>query len=134
MLATYDSEDIQRLHAVVEDRRFHVAFHRAMRGILLIISRVIELLNDVKVETLQSEIATEVSFILRPTVLSSCRTRHSFPETYICFFFLHTENRLYPHNSLLQLFSRVDVLPSFLHARSSRFVIPIPGFSFAATR
>jgi len=39
--------------------------------------------NDVKIETLHSEIATEAS--LRSTVLSSRRTCHSFPETYLYF-------------------------------------------------
>jgi hypothetical protein len=42
--------------------------------------------NDMKIETLHSEIATEAS--LRTTVLSSRRTCHSFPETYLYFSYM----------------------------------------------
>lgn len=74
----YDSENIQHLYMRAEANApfSPFAFHRA-RGILLIISRVIELSNDVKVETLQSEIATEASFIFRARWYYCRRTGHA---------------------------------------------------------
>lgn len=70
----------------------------------LIINRAIELLDErVKVETLQSEIATEVSFILRTRWY--CRhVAHAIHfRKHISIFPLHTENiyRPYPHNPFL---------------------------------
>lgn len=68
----------------------------------LIVNRAIELLDDAKSRNVTiGNCYGSVFHFARPMVLSSCRARHSFPETYIYFSPAYWKYKSYPHNSFL---------------------------------